>query len=70
MEPLLLRQCRAVCAIMDTLCKDTRYGVVYDETTHAVLPGRIPVARPVGGAWDVGAYQLAGAFESMRLFLT
>lgn len=48
----------ADCAVMTTLCSDTLYGVVYDETAHtATLYGRTPNARSGTGAWDIGAYQ-------------
>jgi hypothetical protein len=39
--------------------KDTTYGVTYNATPHTVsYPARVAVARPVVGAWDVGAYQV------------
>jgi hypothetical protein len=46
------------CAIMYTLCSDTRYGVVYDDVAHTVtLLGRTANTRLIGAAWDVGAYE-------------
>ncbi len=36
----------------------TTFAVGYDSINHKVItPAKIPVARPVTGAWDIGAYQ-------------
>lgn len=50
-----------LCSVMTTLCSDTLYGVVYDDSAHtATLYGRSVNIRPKGTAWDVGAYEYAG----------
>jgi len=39
---------------------DTTYGVSYNTSNHTVTsPARTPVARPMTGAWDSGAYQFS-----------
>ena len=45
-----------------TACKyGTTDGCTYNTTSHTmVCPGQTPVARPLSGAWDAGAYEFAG----------
>jgi hypothetical protein len=44
---------------------DTTYGVSYNTSNHTVTsPGRTPVARPMTGAWDSGAYQFSSQVPS------
>jgi hypothetical protein len=39
---------------------DTTYGVSYNTSNHTVIsPARTPVARPMTGTWDSGAYQFS-----------
>jgi hypothetical protein len=42
-------------------CKsDTTYAVTYNQSNHTAVPSsRVPKSRP-SGAWDIGAYQVAG----------
>jgi hypothetical protein len=46
-----------------TACQsDTRYACTYNSTNHTVTcPGRTVVARPLSGAWNVGAYQFVSS---------
>ena len=40
--------------------KDSRYGMVYNATTHTVsYPGRTANSRPASAAFDIGAYQFS-----------
>jgi hypothetical protein len=52
----------AINAAAGTAClSDTTYGIAYNSTTHQITgSGRVPVLRPTGGTWDVGAYQFGG----------
>ncbi len=48
----------ADCVVMTTLCSDTLYGLVYNESNHTVsLYGRTALPRPSLLNWDVGAFQ-------------
>ena len=39
---------------------DTTYAVTYNTSNHTTsYPARTPIARPLSGAWDVGAYQFS-----------
>src|SRR5205085_2064995 len=53
-------------AISVTAANACRYGTTdgcaYNASTHAMkCPAQTIVARPAGGAWDIGAYQFSGS---------
>jgi hypothetical protein len=50
----LSSQCTGV---LESLCSDTRYGVLVDVNNRVVAPARVRTSRPQGAAWDVGAYE-------------